>query len=179
MLERMSFDEFKRKYQNHRNTVYKDVPFALGLHGVRLTPITSVALSAKQKWPDAGRRPPNGGWDWQSWVTHFKSGNKKFFDVAVWHGNTLCGLGLGALSHRNVRVRLEIIEGSSDDFHPLKGRIALIVLTALETFGYMVGAEESLIMDPVDDAIQAYTPLGYVLKQGGKRVGRYMSKQLV
>lgn len=98
--------------------------------------------------------------------------------MAIWNGNKLCGLALGRLSLRNVKVRLEIIEGSTEKNHPLKGQIAYIGLTAIEAFGYAVGAEESLIIDPVPGAISAYRNYGYVLKTGDKYSGQYMSKLL-
>ena len=61
---------------------------------------------------------------------------------------------------------------------PFERQCSLVGLTAIEAFGAVVGAQESLIIDPVDGTIPAYKSLGYQLKFGGKRVGRYMSKSL-
>lgn len=178
MIEAMSWDEFQQKYSGLRDLIYKDVPLQLGIPMLRLTPINTTALRAKNQWPDVSREPPNGGWDWDSWTSYFKSRHKKFFDVAIWHGNELCGLVLGRLSRNNVKVRLELIEGSSVSGHPLKGDVVYIGLSAIEAFGAVVGAEESLIIDPVEGVIPAYNSLGYQLRFGGKRIGRYMSKSL-
>ena len=178
MIEQMSLKEFRSKYSEIRYEVYKGVPIIVGMPALKLTPINSAALAALANWPDRGRTPPNGGWDWGSWTEYFKTRHKKYFDVAIWNGNKLCGLALGRLSLRNVKVRLEIIEGSTEQSHPLKGQIAYIGLTAIEAFGYVVGAEESLIIDPVPGAIASYRSYGYTLKSGNKQTGQYMSKLL-
>lgn len=178
MIEQLSFEEFKSKYADIRNQVYREVPIIVGMPALRLTPINSVALSALTGWPDRKRNPPNGGWDWGSWTDYFKTRHKKYFDVAIWNGTKLCGLALGRLSLRNVKVRLEIMEGSTEKNHPLKGQIAYIGLTAIEAFGYAVGAEESLIIDPVPGAVASYRAYGYELKSGNKQNGQYMSKPL-
>lgn len=70
-------------------------------------------LSVLASWPDRGCIPPNGGWDWGSWTEYFKIRHKKYFDVAIWNATKLCGLAMGRLSLHNVKVRLEIIEGST------------------------------------------------------------------
>lgn len=178
MIEQMSLEEFRSKYADIRNQVYKEVPLIVGMPALKLTPVNSAALAALSRWPDRGRTPPNGGWDWGSWTEYFKTRHKKYFDVAIWNGAKLCGLALGRLSLHNVKVRLEIIEGSTEKNHPLKGQIAYIGLTAIEAFGYVVGAEESLIIDPVPGAIASYRSYGYTLKSGNKQTGQYMSKLL-
>jgi len=178
MSKQLSYEEFQSKYADIRNQVYKEVPIIVGMPGLRLTPINSIALSALNKWPDRGRKPPNGGWDWANWTHYFKTRHKKYFDVAIWNITKLCGLALGRLSPNNIKVRLEIIEGSTQKNHPLKGQIAYIGLTAIEAFGYAAGAEESLIIDPVPGAIASYRAYGYELKSGNKQTGQYMSKLL-
>ena len=82
------------------------------------------------------------------------------------------------MSAKNVHVRLEILEASTDLLHPLKGRIAYIALSAVEMFGFAIGAEESRIIDPVDGAILSYKKLGYELFSGTKNSPRYLSKLL-
>ncbi len=83
------------------------------------------------------RTPPNGGWDWSSWFAHYRERHHKRFEAAIWYGSTLCGLCLGKLSEKNVHVRLEILEGSTERAHPLKGRVAYVALTGFELFGLL------------------------------------------
>jgi hypothetical protein len=87
-----SYREFLKKYDEIRSDIYKEVPLAVNMPGVRLTPINQAALYFLKKWPDSGRLPPNGGWDWESWSVHYKEKYAKRFDIAIWFGNTLCAM---------------------------------------------------------------------------------------
>jgi len=173
-----SYKEFLNKYEEIRSDIYKEVPLAVNMPGVRLTPINGAALLYYKKWPDIGRTPPNGGWDWESWSINYKEKYPKRFDVAIWFGTTLCGLALGKMSEKNIHVRLEVLEGSTDGTHPLKGRVAYIALTALEMFGYALNAEEAKIIDPVHGAITSYRKLGYSLMSSTKKYPQHMRKIL-
>ncbi|BFM15608.1 hypothetical protein R50073_17910 [Maricurvus nonylphenolicus] len=173
-----SYKEHIEKYGALRAAVYSEVPKAINMPGVRLTPINTVALDKYASWPNNNRVPPNGGWDWGSWVSHYRSKHPKRFEAAIWFGSILCGLLLGKMSGKNVHIRLEVLEGSTDSTHPLKGRVAYIALSAVEMYGYALGAKESRIIDPVDGAINSYKKLGYQLFPASKGNPRYLAKSL-
>ncbi len=173
-----SYAEYKDKYNRLRMAVYSELPKSINMPGVKLTPINSIALSKHQDWPNSDRQPPNGGWEWSSWVSNYREKYPKRFEAAIWFGDTLCGLLLGKMSDKNVHIRLEVLEASTDLLHPLKGRIAYIALSAVEMFGFAVGAEESRIIDPVDGAVLSYKKLGYKLYSGTKYSPRYLAKPL-
>lgn len=173
-----SYNDFLNKYEEIRRDIYREMPLAVNMPGVRLTPINQAALSYYKKWPAIDRVPPNGGWDWESWSTYYKEKYPKRFDIAIWFGNTLCGLALGKMSEKNIHVKLEVLEGSTNSTHPLKGRVAYISLTALEMFGYALNAKEARIIDPVHAAITSYTNLGYNLMSSTKNYPQYMYKVL-
>lgn len=178
MQKTMTFPEFKEKYSNYRQQVYKAVPDVINMPHVKLTPINSEALAQNSTWHAAGRIPPNGGWDWETWVSHYRRKHHKRFEAAIWYGKQLCGLCLGKASGNNIHVRLEILEGSPSSNHPLRGRIAFIALTATELYGYACGANQVRIIDPVQGAVNSYKALGYVLKAGTKKEPRYLVKNL-
>jgi len=173
-----SYIEFLKKYEEIRREIYIEVPLAVNIPQVKLTPINQKALSFYRKWPDIGNVPPDGGWNWERWSLHYKEKYPKRFDIAIWYSSTLCGLALGKMSEKNIHVRLEVLEGSTDIRHPLKGRVAYIALTALEMFGYALNAEEARVIDPVDGAIKSYSKLGYKLIDATKYYPRYMFKPL-
>ncbi|HCZ9307338.1 TPA: hypothetical protein O4G77_004302 [Vibrio alginolyticus] len=177
MNKPLNFSEFIAKYQNLRNEVYASVPIATNLPQVKLAPINTLAMAAYKRWGNM-RTPPNGGWDWSSWVAHYRERHHKRFEAAIWYGSTLCGLCLGKLSEKNVHVRLEILEGSTERAHPLKGRVAYVALTGFELFGYASGAEEVRVIDPVDGAISTYKALGYSLQPASKVNPRFLSKKI-
>jgi uncharacterized protein YceK len=54
-----SYREYLKKYDEVRSDIYKEVPLAVNMPGVRLTPINQVALYFLKKCPDSGRLPPN------------------------------------------------------------------------------------------------------------------------
>lgn len=175
----LSFKEHKDKYSNLRSEVYSEVPKAINMPGVTLTPINMMALEKYKLWPNNSRIPPNGGWEWDSWVAHYRRKHPKRFEAAIWFGSVLCGLLLGKMSANNVHVRLEVLESSTDTAHPLKGRVAYIALSAVEMYGYALGAKEARIVDPVDGAINSYKKLGYELFEGAsKNEPRYLAKVL-
>jgi len=176
--DRNNFKEHIEKYNDLRNKVYAEIPKVINMPGVKLTPINSLALSAYLRWPNNDRLPPNGGWDWSSWVKHYRKKHPKRFEAAIWFGGNLCGLLLGRMSGKNIHVRLEVLEGSTDINHPLKGRIAYISLSSIEMFGYILGAKESRIIDPVDGAVNSYRKLGYVLLPSSNDQPRYLAKTL-
>ncbi|MDV2081238.1 hypothetical protein [Marinobacter xestospongiae] len=180
MESRKSYQEFKKKYEEVRLDVYKEVPYAINMPLVKLTPINNLALAKYREWSvgTTTRKPPNGGWDWATWSAVYREKYPKRIEIAIWYGGTLCGLALGKMSEKNVHVRLEVLEGSTSPIHPLKGRVAYIALTAVEMFGYALGAEESRVIDPVDGAIRSYGKLGYRLFPAAKKQPRYMSKVL-
>lgn len=178
MQKLMTFPEFKEKYSSYREQVYKAVPNVLNMPHIKLTPINNEALSQNLTWYTSGRKPPNGGWDWGSWVSQYRRKHHKRFEAAIWYGKQLCGLCLGKASGNNIHVRLEILEGSPSTSHPLRGRIALIALTATELYGYACGASEVRIIDPVQGAVNSYKALGYTLKPGTKYEPRYLVKNL-
>jgi hypothetical protein len=119
---------------------------------------------------------PTGVWDWESCSAHYKEKYAKRFDMAIWFGSTLCGLALGKMSEKNIRARLEVLEGSTDNTHPLKGLVTYIALTAREMLGYALNAEEARIIEPVQGAILSYRKLGYKLMSPTKRYPQYMYK---
>jgi hypothetical protein len=176
--QKLSYKQFQEKYQNIRTEVYNRTPVAIGMPGVRLTPINTEALLKYKDWPKSNRHPPNGGWDWEVWIAYYKAKHDKRFDAAIWYSTTLCGLCLGKLSEKNIHVRLEVLEGSTDKAHPLKNRVAYVALTAIELFGYAAGAEEARIIAPVSGAIPIYKNLGYTLHSGSKNYPQYLSKPL-
>ena len=178
MQKQMLFPEFKEKYYRFRSEVYKTVPRVINMPGVKLTPINNEALKQNLEWKSSDRKPPNGGWDWDSWVSDYRRKHHKRFEAAIWYGSTLCGLCLGKASERNIHVRLEVLEGSPDSNHPLRGRIAYIALTATELYGYACGASQVRIIDPVEGAINSYKAIGYELKSGTKKEPRYLVKNL-
>ena len=89
---------------------------------LRLTPIDHAAFTAAKPWREAQQI----GWEWRS-VVKLKTNR---FDLAVWHGETLCGLAYGPAT--DDWVSIAYLQGNPDSAHPLKGCVIDIAVAALE-----------------------------------------------
>lgn len=132
---------------------------AFGPLPVRLTLIGPEALEAFERdWSGhPGRRYP---WPWREMATDFRRLPARL-EVAVWCGETLCGLAVGEA--RRTHVRVGYLEGSPDPEHPLRGKVTPAVLTAVTAYARAVGRGEVRFVDPVDAMVPRYEALGLVL----------------
>lgn len=131
---------------------------AVDVARLRLTVIDASALDARDaQWSTF---PPNdpGNFDWRHDVG-LRRKDTAPFHVAVWHGETLCGLGLGR--KRRNRVDLELMEGSPDPNHPLKHLIRFCVDEAALTFARDAGAKILRLVDPLPGALPLYEAMGF------------------
>jgi len=168
----------RNKFAGFRRLVYQRIPLELELPGLRLTEINNTAIAAQKSWMGEGREPPNGGWDWSHWIHETRRSNHRAFEVAIWQGNELCGLCLGTPNKKRLVLRVELIEGSPYTNHPLRGKIAMIALTAAEAYAIVLGSNEVRIMDPVEGALKSYLKLDYVQQKSSKKEKKYLSKFL-
>lgn len=87
-------------------------------------------------------------WPWVNLVNSFRRDAARL-ELAVWHGDTLCGLALGRPSASRAHGSLHYVEGAPDSGHPLKGQVLGIVLTVLQRYSIVLGAEEMRIDNPL------------------------------
>jgi hypothetical protein len=126
------------------------LPETLALLGIEvdarlwLTVIDAAALDARDaQW---SAFPPNnpGNFDWRHDVG-LRRKDAAPFHVAVWHGETLCGLGLGR--KRGSRVDLDLIRFCVDE--------------AALTFARDAGAKILRLVDPLPGALPLYEAMGF------------------
>ena len=138
---------------------------------IKLTRIDSTTL---RNWSETWRlnnprEPPNGGWDWivkkQYRDQHYPAA--RWFEVAVWHQNDLCGLSLGHLSRDSSHLVIHYLEGSPLVTHPLKGYVLKIILETGLEYAKLVGKRYLILKDPVTGLIDTYQKLGFNFKQKG------------
>ncbi|WP_147274807.1 hypothetical protein [Ferruginivarius sediminum] len=135
----------------------------------RLTVITRAAVEAwKTHWkPINNRELPDGGWDWEAIRQEYRNDHKRF-ELAIWGENEeLCGLAIG--TRNKTAARLDAIEGSPSDSHPLKGQILLIGLQALSCYAQKTGRAEAWLMEPVEGLVEIYEQdFGFTLERPRK-----------
>lgn len=123
---------------------------------LRLGPIDAAALRATDGWLGRARV---ADWDWRG-VT--KRPRDARFEVAMWHGDRLCGLALGPVEGviGMGRACLEYIEGAPRP-HPLQGQVIPIALITVEELARIMGLPEVRLLGPMPALVPLYEAFGY------------------
>ncbi|WP_020409828.1 hypothetical protein [Hahella ganghwensis] len=166
------------KYANIRRAVYEETVKYAGNPSLKLTEINEHALQHHAKWPDIGREPPNGGWDWRSFMMGKYKKESARFELAIWHRDQLCGLSAGLPSGSKILLKIELIEGTTASPNPLKNNIVPLTLTCAELYGIAIGSEEVRITEPVSGLIGYYESFDYTYVAGNKRESDYLVKRI-
>jgi hypothetical protein len=118
---------------------------ALAPTPVRLDVISPAALQAfHDQW--AGHPARRYPWPWATMLEDAKRNEPDRFEVSVWSGETLCGLGIGRTRQKFCHV--DFIEGSPDPAQPLKGSVAIVVSGAAVAYATAMGREEVRLNEP-------------------------------
>ncbi|PEH90050.1 hypothetical protein CRM82_16935 [Comamonas terrigena] len=94
-----------------------------------------------------------------------------YWEMAIWHKNTLCGLVLGKPSQKRTRLYIEGIEGNPAQ-HPLKGKIIAIALIASEMYADSIGCDQVWLVEPDPLLLDTYKRAGYNLVLPNKLLKR-------
>jgi len=100
-------------------------------------------------------------WDWKRIDTRYKTLLDDRFEVAVWSGSVLCGLAAG--TSRYGRMEVDLMEGSPDNQHPLKGAVRFSVLEAARAYTLALGHTELRLNDPDRGMLTKYQLMGFTL----------------
>lgn len=140
------------EYEAVRRAVRERVALDWRMPGLRLDAITYDAQRAVRGWA----RPPRlVDWDWQRIVKR-KSGAD--LDLAIWHGNVLCGLAYGQAKAEWLEIGW--LEGNPYG-HPLRGQIIDLALTVLGTQAIALGFSETRLKNPIEPLRDGYRQRGW------------------
>ena len=115
---------------------------------LRLTPIDLAALNAAKPW----RAAQAVGWEWPAVIKRRRANR---FDLAIWHGEILCGLADAAW------IAIGFLQGTPDPAHPLRGRVIPIALAVLEAQVLAADAAEARLLSPFPELVPLYEARGY------------------
>ena len=128
---------------------------------IRMTEIDAAALTEwSNHWHNFLRG--HGGWDWSRIATYYRIMRDDSFEVAIWHDTTLCGLAAG-MGPRYGRVEVDLIEGSWDRHHPLKGAVRYAVMEAAKAYAVSLGLDELRLNYPAPGLLTKYEQMGFTL----------------
>ncbi len=119
---------------------------------LRLTSIDLAALNAAKPW----RSAQAVGWEWPAVVKRRRANR---FDLAIWHGEILCGLAYGPAE--TAWVAIGFLQGSPNPAHPLRGRVIPIALAVLEMQVLAADAAEARLLEPFPELMPLYEAHGY------------------
>lgn len=139
----------------------------LNAPAIRLADIDARALAAWERTWKMPHRSGSGGWNWRNLVEEFRS-DPAALKTALWSGDVLCGMALGRPSHRTAtrnreRLSVHYMEGNPDPAHPLKRRVAPLLLTVAEVYGRDLGASAIRLIDPLPGVLPVYVQLGFAV----------------
>jgi hypothetical protein len=118
---------------------------------VELRPIDAAALDAFKTW---SRR--RAAWPRPEMTADWRRGHPARFELAVWRGGILCALALGRPSPRATHMSLHYLEGNPAPGHPLRRKVAAVVVTALNAYATALGKHELRLVDPLPALIPFY-----------------------
>lgn len=123
-----------------------------------------------------GPHPTNqGSWNWD-YLLRRAWRRPSAFHVAIWSGEHLCGLAVGRPSKRRAigmrhTISVHFIESAHNDQHPLRGRVAALVIAAADAYGSLIGASRLRLIDPLPGVIRLYEDYGFtVARKAGQPV---------
>ena len=121
---------------------------------VRFDVIDGRAIEAFYLWGGDVQFP------WED-VPAWRALDAKGFDLSIWHVEQLCGLCYATPRDSKVTIKIVLLEGNSDNEHPLKGLIAALALGAIDAYARVIGCSRIEIQEPRPDVVQTYERLGF------------------
>jgi hypothetical protein len=150
------------RYRLLRDTAFRAAEADLAAAGrpVELRSIDAAALAAVAQW--TGRRV---AWPWHMLAADWRRNHTNRFDVAVWRGGELCGLGLGRPAPAAAHISLHYIERDPDPTNALRSKFAGVVVTALASYGVVLGKTEMRLVNPLPALVPYYcsAAIGFAL----------------
>ena len=97
-------------------------------------------------------------------------------DIAIWFEDQLCGLCFANPNKSRQRIRIVRLEGRPEAPHPLKKRIAILAMMAIDEFAQIIGSKCIEVQEPLQGAMPVYKELGFKLDLEGRLVLAVESK---
>jgi hypothetical protein len=174
-----SFQRAKQQYARLRRSAYalaREDALASGFADARLR-LTGCDQAALSVWRATWAAPHPSGWGNWNWEPLLRSAWKQpsAFHLAIWSGETLCGLAVGRVSDRDQTgtrnaLSLHFIESAPDRNHPLRGSIASLATRAAQHYGHALQVRWLRLVDPLPGLIERYERLGFTVVRGKSRV---------
>lgn len=163
-------------YRAHREAVHRSTVMALRKRDAsKFTPLTITAItehalsSFRSQWNHDLRVVD---WDWEVELATWRKKRPSYWDMAIWHKQTLCGLVLGGPSRRRSRLYVEGIESNPEN--PFKKFIIPIALLASERYAETIKSKEVWLVSPHEALVDTYISAGYTVRPPNKFLAKIL-----
>jgi hypothetical protein len=126
--------------------------------------IAPIGHRARVAWEHTWQPNERHHWNWPERLSRYES-SSRWFELAVWHGDTLCGLCVGEYPKDRSRLCLHLLEGNPADNHPLKRCVSVIVLHIAEVFCERIGAKQLWLLNPAPEAAHIFEAVFQLAKR--------------
>jgi hypothetical protein len=108
-----------------------------------------------------------GSWDWDRILARAWR-RPAAFHVAVWSGEHLCALGVGRPSKRRLAgvrhtISVHYMESAHSIDHPLRHKVAALVIAAAAAYGERLGASRIRLINPLPGVLRLYEQYGFTV----------------
>ncbi|MDE1168016.1 MAG: N-acetyltransferase [Pseudomonas sp.] len=131
---------------------------------VRYDAIDAEAIAASHLWGAEVVLYP-----WEN-VRGWKRKDPRGLDVSLWYGKELCGLCYATPRKSSICIKVILLEGKPNKFHPLRGVVASLAIVSIDIYARMLGCEEIEIQEPSQGAAHWYLELGFEYNAQGRLV---------
>lgn len=170
----------KQHYARIRRSAYDLVEREVWETGFVRVPlrITDTDAHTVAVWREtwSGAHPTGqGSWRWDRLLARAWR-RPAAFHVAIWSGEHLCGLGVGRTSKRRLdgvrhTISVHFIESAHSIDHPLRHKVAPLVIAAAAAYGRRLGASRIRLIDPLPGVVGMYESHGFtVARKAGRSV---------
>lgn len=164
-------------YKGHREAVHRSTVMAFRkmdasrFAPLTITSITEHALSSFRSQWNHGVRFVD--WAWEDELLTWRKKRPSYWDMAIWHKQTLCGLALGGPSRRRSRLYIEGIEANPEN-NPFKSLIIPIALMASERYAETIKSKEVWLVEPTGALVDIYIQAGYTVRPPNKFLAKIL-----
>jgi hypothetical protein len=156
------FQKHKAELTKRLKRAYKVAIEDHQIEGLSVRAIDPEAIAwFRENWQFHSKRIPD--WDW----AHSDFRPDKGVNIAIWHGDFLCGFASGALTGNS--VRLDFVEAFPGR-NPLKGRIIPIALTVCDAYADLCGREQLRITGVTEELVPIYERFGFEVESERRNV---------
>lgn len=144
---------------------------------LKVMPIDTRAMAYWSALRDMNYLNERANFDWLKIFQQVLNTPRRF-DVAIWDGDTLCGMACGMASRGDAYVTVKWLERfRTDSSHGLKGLIAEIALTSADHYAAIIGRSTVRLKNPLRGTENLYNALGFRDVQMDRGM-KYLTRQV-